>query len=408
MKKGRKIIFGCMICLILVVAAVPFAIACAPQAAPTPSPTPSPKAEPIRIGCFGPMTGAAAETGPEIRNACTMRLEEANWQVAGRPIELVFRDEGGGDPAFAIDAAKKMVEMDKVHIIVGPMNTAATLAVAPYLASVSMVNLALMPTGGDVEALKKAFGGWCFTVAGKGYQLTQPFGEYAYKELGYRTVTTVGQDFAAGKEFIAGFVDGFKTEGGTVIQQQWVPYGTPDMGPYLAALKDADAVIVFLIPIDMRRFLSQYIERGLFNKMPVAITRCLMLNDVALTELGDQVIGIIGEVDYVPRLDNPINNKFVAAYEAKYGKMPDGYSEHTYAATSVALAGLETTGGDTTPEKLRQAILGLKVDTPAGPVSFTPSGFGILNTYIVRVEKVDGTNDWVPIKTIPETRLIGE
>lgn len=379
-------------------------------AQPTPGqPTPAPTAaKPIKIGAFAPMTGPNAQVGAQYKNAIMFRLEEANNQVAGRPIELVFKDEGGGDPAFYRTAVKEMVDMDKVDIIVGPFNTALQLAGTPLLASVPMVSVPYMPSVGEAAALKTLYKGWAFGVSGNGAQFCYPFGQYAANELKYKTASTVGADFVAGKAFIGSFVAGFESGGGTVVSQQWVPYGTsPDMAPFISAIKDADVAVVFLIPIDQQRFMKQYSEMGYFQKLPMLMPRAIQISEANLATLGDSVLGVKGELQYVNRLDNPANKKFVAAFQAKYNKLPDVNDEVTYVATSVALAGIEATKGDTTPESLRQAIAGLKLDTPNGPLSFTPDGFAILNTYVIEAKKVNGQFVWEPIKTFEQTRLPG-
>jgi branched-chain amino acid transport system substrate-binding protein len=371
-------------------------------------PAQAPQGKPIKIGVLGPMTGASAETGPKIKNAITLRLEEAKWQAAGRPLELIFQDEGGGDPAFAMAAVKKMVEMDQVDIVIGPMNTPMTMVVAPYLVRQQMVNLTLAPVAGDAKQLNNLFKGWIITSGGEGGQFCYPFGEYVYNEMKFKTITTVSQDHAAGKRFMGTFVDGFKSKGGTVVQQQWVPYGTADMGPYLSVLKDADALALWLIPIDIRRFLKQYDERGLFKKMPIVIPRAGVIDEIALKELGDLTIGLVAEQNYVNLLDTPVNKKFMAAFKNKYGVIPDFYCATAYQAASVALAGFESARGDTTPEKLRQAIVALKLESPTGNVAFTPSGWGILDTYFVKVRKKGGEYIFEPIKKYPGTRPLGE
>ena len=399
MRKGRMVLFGCAICSVLVIAAMLSVTAFAAEA---------PQSKPIKIGALGPMTGAAAEIGPKVKNAITLRLEEAKWQVAGRPIELIFQDEGGGDPAFAMAAVKKMVEMDQVDIIIGPLNTPMTMAVAPYLARQKMVDLTLAPVAGDAKQLSNVFKGWIMVAGGEGGQFCYPFGEYASSEMKFKTITTVSQDHAAGKRFMGTFADGFKAKGGNVLQQQWVPYGTADMGPYLSVLKEADALALWLIPIDIRRFLKQYDERGLFKKMPIVIPRAGVIDEAALKELGDLTIGLVAEQNYVSLLDTPVNKRFVEAVKKKYGVIPDFYYATSYQAASVALAGFEATRGDTTPEKLRQAVTGLKLETPTGNVAFTPSGWGILDTYFVKVKKKDGEYLFDPIKKCPATRPLGE
>jgi branched-chain amino acid transport system substrate-binding protein len=402
MKKKRTTILGilgCRICLVLMIAAMFAATAFAAEV---------PQGKPIKIGALGPMTGAAAEIGPKVKNAITLRLEEAKWQAAGRPVELIFQDEGGGDPSFAMSAVKKMVEMDQVDIVIGPLNTPMMMAVAPYLARQKMVDVTLAPVAGDAKQLSNLFKGWIMIAGGEGGQFCFPFGEYAYNEMKFRTITTVSQDHAAGKRFMGTFVSGFKSKGGTVVQQQWVPYGTADMGPYLSVLKDVDALALWLIPIDIRRFLRQYDERGLFKKMPIVIPRAGVIDEAALKELGDLTIGLVAEQNYVSLLDTQVNKRFVAAVKKKYGVIPDFYYATAYQAASIALAGFEATRGDTTPEKLRQAVTGLKVETPTGNVAFTPSGWGILDTYFVKVEKKDGEYIFDPIKKYPATRPLGE
>jgi len=399
MRKRRLEMFGCTICSVLLIAAMISVTAFAAETM---------RGKPIKIGALGPMTGAAAEIGPKVKNAIILRLEEAKWQVAGKPIELIFQDEGGGDPAFTMAAVKKMVEMDQVDIIIGPLNTPMTMAVAPYLARQKMVDLTLAPVAGDAKQLSNLFKGWIMIAGGEGGQFCYPFGEYACSEMKFKTISTVSQDHAAGKRFMGTFADGFKSKGGTVLQQQWVPYGTADMGPYLSVLKEADALALWLIPIDIRRFLKQYDERGLFKKMPIVIPRAGVIDEAALKELGDLTVGLVAEQNYVSLLDTPVNKRFVAAVKKKYGVIPDFYYATSYQAASVALAGFEATRGDTTPEKLRQAVAGVKLETPTGNVAFMPSGWGILDTYFVKVKKKDGEYFFDPIKKCPATRPLGE
>ncbi len=398
MKKRGATQLSCIIGLALVVLAASFATGFAA----------SPQGKPIKIGVLGPMTGAAAEIGPKVKNAVTLRLEEANWQVAGRPIEMIFQDEGGGDPAFAMSAVKKMVEMDKVDIMIGPLNTPMTMAVAPYLARQQIVTLTMAPVSGDAKQLNNVFKGWIMTTGGEGGQFCYPFGQYAYTDLKYKTLTTVSQDHAAGKRFMGTLADGFKGKGGSIVQQQWVPYGTADMGPYLSGLKEADALALWLIPIDIRRFLKQYDERGLFKKMPVIVPRAGVIDDAAVKELGDLTVGLVMEQNYITALNNPTNKKFVPAVKKKYGVIADYYYATAYQAASVALAGFEASRGDTTPEKLRQAVVGLKIETPTGNVSFTPSGWAIVDTYFVKVVKKGSEYQFEPVKTYPALRPLGE
>jgi ABC-type branched-subunit amino acid transport system substrate-binding protein len=90
-------------------------------------------AEPIKIGAILNYTGPAAMLGPLFKNGIVMAIEEHNNQIAGRPIELIVED-AAGDPNICLEKARKLVERDKVKIIIGPLMGDAQLAVAPYAA----------------------------------------------------------------------------------------------------------------------------------------------------------------------------------------------------------------------------------------------------------------------------------
>ena len=84
--------------------------------------------EPIRIGLLVPLTGGLAEFGIAAKPAVEFRLEEAGWKVAGRSIKLIVADTAA-QPAMALDQGKKLVEHDKVHVVIGPFVSGPRLAV---------------------------------------------------------------------------------------------------------------------------------------------------------------------------------------------------------------------------------------------------------------------------------------
>ncbi|MBA7706648.1 hypothetical protein ES703_115503 [subsurface metagenome] len=62
-------------------------------------------------------------------------------------------------------------------------------------------------------------------------QATFKMGDYAYEEMGIRTVTVLGPDYIAGRSFLGGFTERFEKLGGEVIQEQWFPVPAMDWGP---------------------------------------------------------------------------------------------------------------------------------------------------------------------------------
>jgi hypothetical protein len=79
---------------------------------------------------------------------------------------------------------------------------------------------------------------------------------------------------------------------------------------------------------------------------------------------------------------------------ARTGVRPGAIEHNAYVMTKLILAGLEATGGDDSFDALWPAVVGMELDTPAGPLSFSPEGVGIKYTYILEARIIDGEYMW--------------
>jgi len=392
MRKSLIVLLGVAVLGLLVLAG------CGQKAAQAPKEAPKEQAKPVKIGALLDFTGPVADLGPKFKAGIELALAEADNKVAGRPVELIVEDSAT-DVTTALEKFKKLVEKDGVKIVIGPLMGDAHLAIAPYAAEKKVLVTSLI--NGMYDVIKyKTYLIYPTTVDAQTY----PFGQYVYDKLGYRTMITIGADYAGKRGYVAGAAKGFQDRGGTVVQQLWPPVGTADYSPYISSFKKADVVLYALEgPGPVSRFITQYKQAGL--KMPlVTITQDGDYTPEALKELGDLALGIKGESSYVWRRDDPVNNKFVDAIKAKTGKVPSCSEQNAYTLTKVILAGLEKTGGDDSFEKLWPAVTSLKMDTPQGPLSFTPEGVAITDVYVTEAEKVDG--QYVLSKPLDVTKAV--
>ena len=357
--------------------------------APTPTPV-----TPIKIGANLELTGPGALYGTGVRDGIILRLEEANYQVAGRPIEIIIEDERT-DPAVALEKAKKLVELDEVDLTIGPVWSDGHFMVAPYLAE---KNILAVASNGVTWDLATTYNNWI------GYDATtymnfSILGQFAYDQ-GYRTMATMAHDYAAGYEMMGGTADFFEEAGGTVVSQQWVPYPTADYMPYIAELKAAGAdVFAFAIwEPDVFVLINQMHEFGITTPWMTRVDELAYPDSLA--KFGPIMEGRVGLATY-PRLNTPESDKFDTAFQAMYGKLPGGQEFRGYCIMSIILAGLEATGGDPRLEVLRPAIMGLTVNTPGGPVSFSPRGVAIANHHMAEAKEIDGKYEWEHFITYP-------
>jgi ABC-type branched-subunit amino acid transport system substrate-binding protein len=92
----------------------------------------SAQGEPIRLGILTPLTGAGGQDGPRMLKAMQAVIDEVNKAggILGRKIETVVEDDQT-NPEAAVRAARKLIEVNKVPVIMGTWASAVTSAVAP-------------------------------------------------------------------------------------------------------------------------------------------------------------------------------------------------------------------------------------------------------------------------------------
>jgi len=368
----------------LVVAMLPAMSACAPAA---------PKVEPVKIGALLDFTGPIASFGPRFIKGIEMALEEANYEAGGRSIELIVEDTAS-DATIALEKQKKLVETDGCYLAIGPLMGDAQMAIAPYAAENKVLRTSLINGLAEDVAYGTVL---MYPTTCLGQQRVPLW--YVYDELGARTMVTIGADYAGGHAYIAGAVYGFEEKGGTVVQQIWAPPGTKDYAPYVSSIEKADALVFFLVDgLEIIDFLLAY-ERSERELPPILfqlIHECFTQEQLAAA--GEIVVGLKAQSTYPWNRDDPLNNKFVQDFQARYGLMPT-IEQNSYTMVKVLLAGLEATGGDDSYEAMRSAILGMEINTPQGPLSWTPEGVALTDIYIVEIQKVGGVNVPVIIKT---------
>ena len=344
---------------------------------------------PIKIGVIAPMSGGAAQIGKDMTNGIAMWLDENDQTIAGRKVEVIVEDSQG-QPNVALTKLQKLVESDRVHILVGEVFAHIGYAMAPKVDEYRIPMLYPVIAADDLTQRKPAK--WIVRTGWTSSQPSHPFGEYAAKTLGYKKIAVIGIDYAFGWEVVGGFQKTFEENGGQIIQKLWAPLNTTDFAPYLSQIRrDADAVFALMVSISASRFPKQYQDAGLKAKLPL-IGGGTTFDEFVLPSLGDEAIGGISPLIYSAALDTPVNKRFVAEYRKKYGKVPSYFSETSYTSTRWIADAAKAIGGDVeNREKFLEALRKVEIpDAPRGPIKLDAYGNPIQNIYIRKVEKKDG------------------
>src|SRR6516162_278066 len=349
---------------------------------------------PVKIGLLTVNTGPLAQGGIQMEQGINLFLKHRGNKLAGRKAELVVGDTGG-NPAGTKTKAQELIERDHVDFIVGPLAAFELLAITDYVAQHRCPVLSLAAAEDMTQRKPNPY---FVRASATSAQSMHPLADYTAKELKYKTVITVTEDFAFGYEQMGGFQRVFEDEGGRVVKKLWPPIVTPDYTPYLAQLTAVDAVVSGFAGSNPLKFMKQYKDQGL--TLPI-VGGSVAFDDALLKSFGDEAIGGISCSAYTADLDTPSNQKFVADMVKDYGNIPGIYAAGLYINGMVAEATLEKTGGKTDDkEAFIAAMRGISLtDTPRGPFHFDHLGNVVGNFYIRRCERKNGKLVNTTIKT---------
>ena len=344
--------------------------------------------QPLKIGALNSYSKVFAALGNANVRGMNLYFNEIGNTIAGRKIEVI-REDDEINPQVGLQKLRKLVQSDNCDIITGIQASNVAMAAVQYLRQSGAFMLC---SGAGLVDL--AFTGlpYFFRCSVDTYPLHSTMGEWVYDNV-TKEIVLSASDFAGGRGSLKEFKAGFTGRGGKIIKEIYPPLGNNDFSPYLADIRNIDppATFSFYAGTDAVRFVKQYDEYGLKKAAPMTGSG-FMLDSDTLPAQGASALGVRNALHYADTLDNEANKKFVAGYREAHNEYPSVYSEYGYVAARVIHAALEAIDGDASDkEKLRKAMLEVKLAAPRGPFSFNPKSQGpVHNIYIREVAEIDG------------------
>lgn len=347
--------------------------------------------EPLRVGIITELSGANADFGRQAQQVLQLYMKEHGDTVAGRKVELLFRDAPGASPEIARRDAQGLIARDKVDFIGGFGFTPNAMAVAPIVTAAKKPMIIMNTAATSVITTMSPFiARMSFTLP----QVTQPLAEWAAKN-GIRNVYTIVTDFGPGVDAEKMFVKTFEAAGGKVIGTVRTPVANPEFGPFLQRARDAkpDAIFAFNPGGDQAvQFVKAYAERGLAKDGIKLLTTGDIVDDAILDKMGDTALGLISSHHYSMAHDSPANKAYVAAYKKAYGAdaRTSFYGVGSWDGMAAIYEVARRLNGPIDGEKAMKILCSLKLESPRGPISFDENCDIVQNVYIRRVERRDG------------------
>ncbi len=227
--------------------------------------------EPIKIGFSMALTGPLAPNGKQALLGAEIWREEVNAKggLLGRKIELVHYDDQS-NPANVPGIYTKLLDVDKVDIVMGPYGTNLNAPAMPVVMQKNKVFVGFFALDINAEFHYPRY----FSMLPTGEKPREAFTEGYFQAAAAQkpkpqTVALVSEDAEFARNACDGARENVKTYGFKIIYDKTFPPGTTDVSPVIRALQaaNADLVVACSYPLSSVGLVQSANELGLKPKM---------------------------------------------------------------------------------------------------------------------------------------------
>lgn len=350
-------------------------------------------ADKIKVGFFSTLEGTYTALGEDGQRGFDLALMQHHNKAGGKELEVV-RGSSDASPDSALRTAKKLVEQDKVDILLAPLSGAEGIAVHDYAKTQPQVTFINGCSGAlETTYVNPASNFFRFNIDGA--QMHKGLGQYIYNVKHYKKIATLAEDYAFTYTQVFGLALDYCPLGGQITTRMWVPLGTKDFSSVIAKLPDdVDAIYLGLGGADAINFLNQYQQAGGNAKL---IGGSIMVDQTILSSKGKAKEALVGVVSAGPQADtwdDPRWQAFVKAYQdawppEKRFTSPSLCATNYYDETTAMLLALDKVNGDLSDghKKFREALTTLVLDAPNGQMRLDENRQAIGTSFVTEAVK---------------------
>ena len=299
------------------------------------------KAEEIKIGAILPLTGGAGKYGEDAKLGIDLAVDEINVQgrINGKKVKVIYEDNQS-NPQQSVAAIRKLITVDKVPAIIGPMTSSAALAVAPIAEQSRVV---LFSPAASAPAISKA-GDYIFRN-----ELSDAYGGVAQAGLTWIklkikgvAILHINNDYGVGVR--DAFSKIFTNIGGQIVDIQSFEPDATDFRTQLTRIRQKSPESIFIISYkESIPILRQIKELGIKAQL---LSTPVFEDKEVLEKAGDAAEGVIyvyyGGFD--PQSRDELTRNFVESFKRKYNREPGYYSALAYDAMKILALAIEKGG----------------------------------------------------------------
>ena len=335
------------------------------------------QAKPVKVGLMLPYSGTFAKLGENITFAIELVIAEKGGKLGGRELQIIKLDDKS-KPENAPQNADRLVKRDQVDVLIGTVHSGVQMGIHKVVTESG--TLTIVPNAGNDVVTRAQCAKNVFRTSFTNWQPAYGMG-LALGKKNVKKAAWITWDYAAGNDMGAGFKQGLEKSGGQVVQELKLPFPQTNFQPLLAQIPglNVEAVGAFFAGGGAVQFVKEYAAAGI--KVPLCGPG--FLTEGTLGAQGAAAEGIETALHYGDGLDNPKNVAFRKAFREKAGRDADVYAVQGYDAAQLLAIGLEAVKGKIEDEaNLYKALRAAKIESPRGPISFSPSQNVVHNIYV--------------------------
>ena len=325
-----------------------------------------------KVGMITTLSGGGCGLGIDVRDGFLLALKGNN------NIEVVIEDDQR-KPDIAVQLADKMIQSEKVDILTGIIWSNLAMAVVP--AAVNQGKIYLSPNAGPSALAGAGCHENYFNVAWQNDNLHEAAGGYANSE-GYKNSFIMAPNYPAGKDALTGYKRFYE---GELAGEIYTKLGQKDYAAEIAQIRasGADSVFFFLPGGMGIGFMKQFAQSGI--DLPV-VGPAFSFDQGILQAVGAAAMGVKNTSQWSKDLTNDANVKFVADFQAEYGRLPSLYASQGYDTANLLASALDSAGIND-QDAFRSALKKADFASTRGDFSFDTNNHPIQDIYVREVIK---------------------
>lgn len=334
--------------------------------------------EGIGIGILAPVSGPYAEYGESMTRGIKLALEDSE-----RKVKLFIRDTQG-DPVQAALLSRRLIEEDRVSVIVGPLRSECTIGAS---ATAQIFNVPLITPTSNQEGIAD-LGDFIFQFSPSTRKIGEAVARFAVNELNVKDVVIMSPDDSYGQDATLGFRREAEESGAKILIQEVYTPGSTDFGPQLKKIreilwekkmereggfdstkyvdKSGEPIPLEEIPVEVDGFFLPVYPEDIalispqiaFFKIQTRLLGTEGWGQKEILNLSRQFTeGVVFASDFYQQENSSFGRNFKEDFELSFKKAPDKVAFLSYFSMRFLLAALKNASA---PEDIRSNLLKIK------------------------------------------------